>query len=161
MMKNFEGSKLLFTNTNSFCYSIPGEEDVYAKIRGKEWFDFSNLPKDHPNYDITNMMVPGTSKDECQNDPILEFAGLRAKMYAMLTKNGEEKKTAKGVSQRVTNREIQHEDYKRCLIDDEEMYHNMVRIGHTHARTSVNLELTPPEVGQLKMVCIYIFMFSV
>ena len=21
---------------------------------------------------------------------------------------------------------------KRCLIDDEEMYHNMVRIGHTH-----------------------------
>ena len=42
------------------------------------------------------------------------------------------RKTAKGVSHRVTNREIKHEDCKRCLIDDEEMYHNMVRIGHTH-----------------------------
>ena len=34
MMKNFEGSKLLFTDTDSFCYSIPGEEDVYAKNKG-------------------------------------------------------------------------------------------------------------------------------
>ena len=101
-------------------------------MKGNEWFDFSNFSKDHPNHDITNMMVLGKFKDECPNDPILEFAGLTAKMYAMLTKNREEKKTAKGVSQRVTNREIQHEDYKRCLIDDEEMYHNMVQIGHTH-----------------------------
>ena len=95
-------------------------------MRGNEWFDFSNFPSGHSNYDITNKMVPGKFKDECPNDPILEFAGLSAKMYAMLTKDGEEKKTAEGVSQRVTNMEIQHEDYKRCLIDDEEMYHNMV-----------------------------------
>ena len=44
MMKNFEGCKVLFTDTDSFCYSIPGEEDVYAKMRGNEWFDFSNFP---------------------------------------------------------------------------------------------------------------------
>ena len=50
----------------------------------------------------------------------------------ILTKNGDSKKTAKGVSQRVSDREIKHEDYKRCLIYDEEMYHNMVKIGHTH-----------------------------
>ena len=132
MIKNFEGCKVLFTDTDSFCYSIPGEEDVYAKMRGNEWFDFSNFPKDHPNYSENNKMVPGKFKDECPNDPILEFAGLRSKMYAMRTKNGDEKKTANGVSRRVTNWEIKHDDYKRCLIEDEVMYHSMMRIGHTH-----------------------------
>ena len=34
MMIIFEGCKVLFTDTDSFCYSIPGEEDVYAKMRG-------------------------------------------------------------------------------------------------------------------------------
>ena len=53
-------------------------------------------------------------------------------MYSILTKNGDSKKTAKFVSQRITNRELKHEDYKRCLLDDREMYHNMVQIGHTH-----------------------------
>ena len=76
--------------------------------------------------------LPGKFQDKCPNNAILEFAGLRAKMYSILTKNADSKKTAKGVSQRVTNRELKHEYYKRCLIDDEEMYHNMVRIGHTH-----------------------------
>ena len=41
-------------------------------------------------------------------------------------------KAANGVSQRVTNREIQHEDYKRCLIDEELMYHRMAKIGHIY-----------------------------
>ena len=36
------------------------------------------------------------------------------------------------VCQRVTNNEIRHEDYKRCLIHNELMYHNMMRLGHTH-----------------------------
>ena len=132
MMENFAGCKVLFTDTDSFCYSIPGERDVYGTMRGNEWFDFSNFSKDHPNYNITNMMVPGKFKDECPKDTILEFAGLRAKMYAMITQNGDEKKTANGVCQRVTSNEIRHGDYKRCLIDDELMYHSMMRIGHTH-----------------------------
>merc|ERR1712081_28591 len=65
MMKKFEGCKVLFTDTDSFCYSIPGERDVYGTMRGNEWFDFSNFPKDHPNY---NIMVPGKFKDECPKD---------------------------------------------------------------------------------------------
>ena len=85
MMETFEGYKVLFTYTDSFCYIIPGEEDMYVKMRGNEWFDFSSFPKDHPNYDITNMMVPGKFKDECPNNPILDFLDLcRAKMFAML-----------------------------------------------------------------------------
>ena len=115
-----------------FFYSIPGEEDVYAKMRGSEWFNFSNFPKNHPNYSEDNKMIPGKFKDECTNDPIIEFAGLRSKMYAIRTKNGNEKKAANGVSRRVTNWEIKHDDYKRCSIEDEVMYHKMVKIGHIH-----------------------------
>ena len=69
MMKNLRGSKILFTDTDSLCYSIPSEEDIYINMQGNEWFDFSNLPKDHPNYDITNIIVPGKFKDEC---PIIQ-----------------------------------------------------------------------------------------
>ena len=29
-------------------------------------------------------------------------------------------------------RDIRHGDYKKVLLDDELMYHNMMRIGHTH-----------------------------
>ena len=50
----------------------------------------------------------------------------------MLTQEGVEKKSANGVSQRITKKEIKHDDYKRCLIDYELMYHSMMRIGHTH-----------------------------
>ena len=107
----------MLTDTDSFCYSIPGEEDVYAKMRGNEWFDFSNFPKGHPNYS-ENKMVPGKFKDECPNNTILEVAGLRVRMYAILTTNGVEKKTANGVSSRVKNEEINYRDYKRCLIED-------------------------------------------
>ena len=137
MVKTFKDCKLLFTDTDSFCYSIPYVEDVYATIKDtdqnfSDQFDFSNFPKDHSNFDMSNKMVPGKFKDECPNNPILEFVGLRSKMYAILTKNGVEKKTAKGVSQRVTNNVIKHNDYKTCLMNDDQMYHRMVKIGHTH-----------------------------
>ena len=92
MVVNFKDCKVIFTDTDSFCYMIPYEKDVYAKIRGEEWFDFSNFQIDHENYSDKNEMVPGKFKDECPNNTILEVAGLRAKMYAILTMNGDEKR---------------------------------------------------------------------
>merc|ERR1712243_497261 len=132
MAKKFKDCKLLFTDTDSFCYSIPYVEDVYAAIKDSGWFDFSNFPKDRPNFDMSNKMVPGKFKDECPNNTILEFVGLRSKMYSILPLEGEKKATAKGVSQRVTKKVIKHNDYKTCLMNDEQMYHRMVKIGHTH-----------------------------
>ena len=87
-------------------------EDVYSEIKDSEWFDFSIFPKDHPNFDISNKMIPGKFKDESPNNSILEFVGLRSKMYSMLPLEGEKKATAKGVSQRITKQVIKHMDYK-------------------------------------------------
>ena len=77
MMKKFQNCKLLFSDTDSSCYSILDVEDVYAAIEDSDLFDFSNFPKDHPNVNESNKMVPEMFKDECPNNPILEFVGLR------------------------------------------------------------------------------------
>ena len=40
-------AKLLFTDTDSFCYKIPADTNIYEDIKGNEWFDFSNYTTDH------------------------------------------------------------------------------------------------------------------
>merc|ERR1712081_121062 len=131
MAKKFKDCKLLFTDTDSFCYSIPYVKDVYAAIKDSGWFDFSNFPKDHPNCDMTNKMVPGKFKDESPNNTILEFVGLRSKIFSILSQEGDTKPTAKVVSWRVTKKVIKHNDYKTCLMNNEQTYDKMVKIGHT------------------------------
>merc|ERR1711954_153889 len=96
MAKKLMDCKLLFTDKDSFCYSIPYVKDVYAAIKDSGWFDFSNFPKDCPIYDMTNKMVPGNFKDECPNNTILEFFGLRSKMYSILPLEGEKKGNHEG-----------------------------------------------------------------
>ena len=39
--------------------------------------DFSNYPKEHPNYSSKFQLVPGLFKDEFGGKPIHEFVGLR------------------------------------------------------------------------------------
>ena len=141
MMKKFKDCKLLFTDTDSFCYSIPGVEDVYAAIKDSNWFDFSNFPKDHPNFRENNKMVPGKFKDESPNNQIMEFVGLRSKMYSILPKEGEKKATAKGVNQRITRRVIKHMDYRNCLMNNEQMYHETVNIAHDHHQLETSTTL--------------------
>ena len=58
----------------------------------------------------------------------MEFVGLLAKMYSMVTEEGKEKKTAKGVKRSVLAKEIKHEDYKTCLFTKQECEHKMVSL---------------------------------
>merc|ERR1712082_544335 len=96
MQKTFKNCKVLFTDSDYFCYSISGVEDFYAAIKNSDWFGFSNFPKDHLNYNESNKMVPGKFKDECPANKILEFAGLRSKIYSIKPKQGPNKAVAKG-----------------------------------------------------------------
>ena len=125
LMQKYPEAKLLFTDTDSFCYWIPTETNVYDDICGNsEWFDFSNYPVDHKNYDNDkNNLIPGKMKDEMGGELILEFVGLRAKMYSILNYDGENKKTAKGVIEQVKKKQIQHEDYKTSLFNSKTFVH--------------------------------------
>ena len=40
--------------------------------------------------------------------PIIEWVGLRAKMYSIMTDDGKEKKTGKGIKKSVLKKEIKH-----------------------------------------------------
>jgi len=93
-------SKLLFTDTDSLCYEIK-TKDIYKELfTDKHLFDNSDYPKDCKFYDDTNKKVLGKFKDETSFDPLIEFVGLRSKMYSYKTESSEHKK-AKGIKKNV------------------------------------------------------------
>ena len=53
--------------------------------------------KDSPYHDCKNKKVIGKFKDEAVGVPVVEFVGLRSKMYSYVKDNGKNEKTAKGV----------------------------------------------------------------
>ena len=130
IMDKYPGTKLLFTDTDSFCYWIPSETNVYDDIRGnEERFDFSNYPLHHPNFDNdVNHLIPGKMKDEMGGELIVEFVGLRSKMYSILNCDGANKKTAKGVITQVKNELITHEDFKTSLFEKKTFIHTGTKI---------------------------------
>jgi len=89
--------RLLFTDTDSFCYSIQ-TEDLYDDMAAfLDHLDTSSYTKDHPLYTSLNAKVLGKFKEECNNMASLEFVGLRSKMYSLLTSRRLAKMTAKGI----------------------------------------------------------------
>ena len=97
---------------------------MYDDIKGNtKYFDFSNYPKDHPNYDASNTLIPGFFKDEMGGKLIDEFCGLRSKMYSILNYDGGNKKTGNGILAQIKNDQITHEDYRNTLLNQEVRYH--------------------------------------
>jgi hypothetical protein len=129
-IKKQYGSKarLLFTDTDSLCYSIE-THDLYQDMGDlKELYDTSNYPVEHPIYNTVNKKVLGKMKDETAGKPIEEFVGLRAKLYAYSV-GGKDEKRAKGVVRSVIRKNIQLEDYKRVLFEGSILRRRMVRFG--------------------------------
>ena len=80
IMENFPGTELLFTDTDSFCYFIPTDKDMYEFIGGnREWFDFSNYPRGHPNYDLATTLFQENLKMKWVGYLLKNFVGLDQK----------------------------------------------------------------------------------
>lgn len=117
-------ARLLFTDTDSLTYHIK-TDDLYKDMKNdNDQFDFSDYPKDHFCYDVSNKKVLGKFKDETSSVPIVEFIGLRSKMYSVLLENGKHKKTGKGIKKSALNKKISHSHYQRCLKNDEQQMIN-------------------------------------
>ena len=84
----------------------------------------SDYPKSSKFFYGENKKVIGKFKDEAAGKPIVEFIGLKSKMYSYTTedKNNE---TAKGVKKSIIKREISHSDYRDVLFNKEKMHHQM------------------------------------
>ena len=86
-------------------------------------FDFSNYPKDSKFFDETNKKVIGKMKDEFGGVIVVEFVGLKSKMYSMRKIDGKECNTAKGVSIAT-----EFDKFKDVLFNEKLIRHKMKRI---------------------------------
>ena len=129
-------AKLLFTDTDSLTYHIK-TEDAYADFyRDKDLFDNSDYPEDSPFYFKENKKVIGKFKDKAAGKPIIDFGGLKSKMYSYLKDNSVNNKTAKGVKKNVIKRDIDHSHYKEVLFNNKKLLHQMKTIRSDHHQIS-------------------------
>ena len=129
MMKKYGPSKvkLLFTDTDSLTYHIT-TLDIYQDMKqDQELYDTSDYPKEHFLHSVVNEKVIGKFKDETAGVPIIEWVGLRAKMYSVLSKDGkEDQKKGKGNQKSVLKKDVKHQDFKDCLFERREYHHQMM-----------------------------------
>ena len=129
-------AKLLFTDSVSLLYEIKTKDfckDINSDIEKR--FDTSDYPTNHPSGIETglNSKVLGIFKDEADGKLIVEFVGLRAKLYSYQMLDGSEDKKCKGVTRNVTKRSIQFDDYRECLFSRKEQHRKMnVKRSHCH-----------------------------
>lgn len=123
--------QLLYGDTDSFFYEIH-TDDFYNDINKpqlKQYFDMSDYPKNHANFSETNKKVLGCFKDECCGIPLIEYIGLRPKLYTYHTVDDEylskvkhlSLRKAKGITKPVIKNKITFSDYKTCLFNDIKM----------------------------------------
>ena len=126
--KKFTDCQLLFTDTDSLFYPIKTEGDVYEDFwEDRSLFDNSDYPKSSKFFYGENKKVIGRCKDEAAGKQILEFIGLKSKMYSYTTED-KNNKTAKGVKKNIIKREISPSDYRDVIFNKEKMHHQMKTI---------------------------------
>ena len=140
-------AKLLFTDTDNLTYEIEAK-DVYKDFfKDKDKFDNSDYPEYSPFFYKENKKVIGKFKDEAAGIPIIEFIGLRSKMYSYIKDNQKGGKTAKGIKKNVIKNNIMHDDYKETLFNNKQMYHKMKTI------RSENHQLGSYELNKVSLSC--------
>ena len=128
--------ELIYTDTDNLIIHVE-TDDIYKDMwDDKNLYDFSEYPKDHPNYDITNKKVLMKFKDEMKSLIITEFIGLKPKMYSFnyINNNNIEinenkyddynnillnNNIHKGVKNSIS---LKHDEYKRSLYKEELIY---------------------------------------
>ena len=140
-------AKLLFTDTDSLTYEIEADDVYQDFFNDKDKFDNSDYSESSPYFDKANKKVIGRFKDEASGIPIIEFVGLRSKMYSYMKDDSCEARTAKGIKKYVIKKNITHENYKQTLFNDEQMHHTMKTI------RSNNHQLGSYELNKVSLSC--------
>ena len=108
---------------------------IYFKIKNN-----SNYPKSSKFFFTENKMVIKKMKDEAAGMVIIEFIGLRSKMYSYEINNTTTKK-CKGISKHTTNKDITIDDYRDTLFSSTEKKHSMKSI-KSHNQIIKSCEIT-------------------
>ena len=78
--KNFD-AELFFTDTDSFTYEIKSENVYEESFKWEDLFDYSNYSKE--SFNETNKKVIGKIKDEFGGVIVVDFVGLKLKIYSI------------------------------------------------------------------------------
>ena len=122
-IKNNFDAELLFNDTDSLTYEIKSENVYEEFFKWKDLFDFSNYSKDSRFFDEANKKVIGKMKDEFGGVIVVEFVGLKSKIYSMKKIYGKEHNTAKGVSNTT-----EFDKFKNVSFNEKTIRHEMKRI---------------------------------
>ena len=135
-LKNKYNNKveLIYTDTDSLIIQVETNDIYKDMLDNKNLYDFSEYPKNHPNYNIKNKTVLMKFKDEMKSLIITEFIGLKPKMYSFnyIDNNDDKineyddynniivnKNTHKGIKESIS---LKHDEYKRSLYKEELIY---------------------------------------
>ena len=140
-------AKLLFTDTDSLTYEIETNDAYKDFFKDKSKFDNSDYPENSPYFNKINKKVIGKFKDEAAGVAVVEFVGLRSKMYSYMKDNDKCGKTAKGIKKNIITKNIKHEDYKEVLFNNKQMHHTMKTI------RSNNHQLGSFELNKMSLSC--------
>ena len=140
-------AKLLFTDTDSLTYEIKTNDAYNDFFKDKSKFDNSDNPENSPYFNKINKKIIGKFKDEAAGVPVVEFIGLRSKMYSYLKDNDVCGKTAKGIKKYIITKNIKHEDYKEVLFNNKQMHHTIKTI------RSNNHQLGSFELNKISLSC--------
>ena len=105
-------ARLLFTDTDSLVYEIKSDRVYEQCFKDRKLFDFTGYPKESVYYDNLNKKVLGKMKDELNGSKIVEFVGLKSKMYSLISADDKEINKAKGI-----NKKLRHNEYLSVLFD--------------------------------------------
>ena len=111
VLKTFNSVKLLFTDTDSLIYGIKYGNVCDPCFKDKHLVDFSGYSKDSVCYVSLNKKVLGEIKDELNGVKIVEFVGLKSKMYSLIASDDKEVNKGKGV-----NKKLRHKEYLKVLL---------------------------------------------
>ena len=103
--------------------------DFYQDIKkdAKKRFDTSSFKeKQESGLKIgENEKVVGKFKFEVCGKEIVQFVGLRSKLYSFKVEGGKEERKYKGIKKNVVKKEITFEDYKNTLFSEKEEMREM------------------------------------
>ena len=102
---NNYNAKLLFTDTDSLAYEISSKDAYEQCFKDKDLFDFSGYPLNSKYYDSSKEKISGKMKDEFNGFKIVEFVGLKSKMYSSISVDNREVCKAKGVNKKLRCKE--------------------------------------------------------
>ena len=127
-VKYGDNVNLLYTDTDSFILQI-FTDDVYKDMKNdNQLFDFSEYHNDHKCYNVKNKKKFGIFKDELHGKIMTEFSCLKPKMYSFESIENNSIKNDKKHKGAKKSVDIFHNDYKKCLYNEEILYKEVYNI---------------------------------